>query len=92
VHSFGECLGAVQELGRVNALLRAIRSSLEEVRLAVRGRVVMSADLERLATALLNGKVGATANRCCEPLLDCCSVAVLCSCCGRSRYYHAGLP
>ncbi len=47
----------VQELGRANVLLGVVRSSLQELRKAVRGLVVMSASLEQVAAALLSGKV-----------------------------------
>ncbi|KAK3235324.1 hypothetical protein CYMTET_54467 [Cymbomonas tetramitiformis] len=49
----------VQELGRLNALLTVIRVSLVDVRKAVKGLVVMSADLEKIGTALIVGKVAA---------------------------------
>ncbi|GLC77190.1 hypothetical protein PLESTF_001896200 [Pleodorina starrii] len=47
----------VQELGRVNTLLRVIRVSLEELTRALRGEVVMSSELERVVHALNAGKV-----------------------------------
>ncbi|KXZ43279.1 hypothetical protein GPECTOR_96g745 [Gonium pectorale] len=47
----------VQELGRVNALLQVIRLTLEELGRALSGEVVMSGELERLAQALVAGKV-----------------------------------
>ncbi|KAG2430514.1 hypothetical protein HXX76_010037 [Chlamydomonas incerta] len=47
----------VQELGRVNALLQVIRVSLEELARALRGEVVMSGELERVAHSLGAGKV-----------------------------------
>ncbi|KAG2427037.1 hypothetical protein HYH02_014682 [Chlamydomonas schloesseri] len=47
----------VQELGRANALLQVIRVSLEELARALRGEVVMSGELERVAHSLGAGKV-----------------------------------
>lgn len=47
----------VQELGRFNRLLDRIRSSLSDIRKAVKGEVVMSLDLERLANSLYDGQV-----------------------------------
>lgn len=47
----------VQELGRCNVLLRVMRSSLVELQKAVQGLVVMSGELERVAAAMLAGKV-----------------------------------
>ncbi|GAX82307.1 hypothetical protein CEUSTIGMA_g9736.t1 [Chlamydomonas eustigma] len=47
----------VQELGRVNVLLKIIRSSLMDLSKAVKGLVVMSGELEKVGTALQGGKV-----------------------------------
>jgi len=46
-----------QELGRTNALLQVIRSSLLALQKAVRGIVVMSAQLEAVAYAFLSARV-----------------------------------
>jgi len=48
-----------QELGRVNNLLDVIRSSLTDVKKAVNGLVVMSAELEQVGISLSIGKVPA---------------------------------
>ncbi len=47
----------VQELGRANVLLSVMRSTLTELRKAVRGLVVMSGPLEAVAAALGAGRV-----------------------------------
>ncbi|GIL46228.1 hypothetical protein Vafri_3260 [Volvox africanus] len=47
----------VQELGRVNVLLKVIRTSLEELTRALRGEVLLSSELERVSQALNAGKV-----------------------------------
>ncbi|CAL8109272.1 unnamed protein product [Orchesella dallaii] len=49
----------VQEMERFNRLLTRIRSSLVEVQKAIKGLVLMSTDLERLAVSLMNGKLPA---------------------------------
>ena len=41
-----------QELGRVNVLLRVMRSTLQELKKAVRGLVLLSAQLEQVRTLL----------------------------------------
>ena len=48
-----------QELGRVNALLSLVRSTLVDVKKAVNGLVVMSANLEEIGLALSVGRVPA---------------------------------
>ena len=47
----------VQEMERFNRLTSAIRSSLSNLRKAIKGLVVMNAELEALALSLLIGKV-----------------------------------
>ena len=47
----------VQEMERFNRLTSAIRSSLTNLRKAIKGLVVMNAELESLALSLLIGKV-----------------------------------
>jgi dynein heavy chain len=47
----------VQELIRYNRLLDAVRSSLQSLQRALKGEVVMSDDLEAMATSLFNGMV-----------------------------------
>ena len=50
----------VQEAIRYNGLLRIIKTSLNELLRALKGLVVMSQGLERMATSLFNSKVGST--------------------------------
>lgn len=47
----------VQELIRYNKLLEVVRDSIIEVQMAIRGEVVMSASLERLAHCIFNGRI-----------------------------------
>ena len=48
----------VQEAIRYNGLLKMIKTSLNELLRALKGLVVMSQGLERMATSLFNSKVG----------------------------------
>mmetsp|Transcript_39172 Transcript_39172/g.65698 ORF Transcript_39172/g.65698 Transcript_39172/m.65698 type:complete len:1242 (-) Transcript_39172:75-3800(-) len=47
----------LQEMDRFNRLLKRIRFTLEEVQKAIRGEVVMSAELDRMFTSILNNQV-----------------------------------
>lgn len=53
---YSECKNTVvcQELQKFNKLLNRVRSSLQDLQKAVKGLVVMSADLEGLSKAMLN--------------------------------------
>ena len=56
---YSECLNTVvcQELGRFNKLLSKVRSSLQELAKAVKGLVVMSADLDSIMNAMFVNKL-----------------------------------
>lgn len=56
---YTECKNTVicQELQKFNKLLTKVRGSLQELQKAVKGLVVMSADLEGLSTAMLNNQL-----------------------------------
>jgi len=58
---YTECKNTVicQELQKFNKLLTKIKGSLQELQRAVKGLVVMSADLEDLSKAMLNNKLPA---------------------------------
>ena len=47
----------VQELLRFNRLLGVVRAALREMRRALRGQVLMSAELEQVFSAMIVGKV-----------------------------------
>lgn len=47
----------VQEMERFNRLLTKIRSTLKDTQKAIKGLILMSADLEAMTVALTNGKV-----------------------------------
>ena len=53
----------LQEVERYNSLLVRLRSSCSQVQAALKGLVVMSADLEDIADALFSGKVCSAGNR-----------------------------
>ncbi len=58
-----------QELGRYNALLAVLLSSLKEMQRSIRGEVVMSAKLLALGTSMVNGAVPALWHKAAYPSL-----------------------
>lgn len=49
----------IQEVGRLNRLLTTVQRSLDDVHLAIKGLVVLSAELEAMGESLVNGHVPA---------------------------------
>ncbi len=58
-----------QETDRFNNLLKVIWSSLSDIKRAIKGLIVMSADLERLYTSFINNKVPARWEKAAYPSL-----------------------
>ncbi|KAG1679671.1 hypothetical protein FOA52_006190 [Chlamydomonas sp. UWO 241] len=58
-----------QEMDRFNRLTAAMASSLRELQKAIRGMVVMSAELEAMYNSMLNNQVPALWNKCAYPSL-----------------------
>lgn len=48
---------SLQELGRANVLLRIIRNSMQDLKKAVRGLILMSEEMDVVGQRLFNGKV-----------------------------------
>lgn len=48
----------VQELIRFNRLIQVVRTSLTDIRKAIKGLVLMSAELEDMFDSMMVGKVG----------------------------------
>lgn len=57
--SYKESMNTVltQELQRFNGLIKIVRSSLKDIKLAMLGKIVMNASLEAASKSLFNGKI-----------------------------------
>jgi dynein heavy chain len=57
--SYNESMNTVltQELQRFNGLIKIVRSSLKDLKLAILGKIVMNTSLEAASKSLFNGRV-----------------------------------